>query len=173
MYLSTDFVLKATHRSKTGQGYPKGTSRQAEITWRKLGRLEIVHQFAEALDRNDYGTALRLLEPDANYQRGRDLIRGAPAIVDSFRNVSEWGDRNLDELKYSHDIDDEGSPFEISFVDVLRSDGDVLEIRHSVYLELSKNGLIESLRFVQPPGEKEILDEFLRRHHLEPPGRKR
>ena len=62
--------------------------------------MEIVHSFAEALDRDDYETALRLLEPDATYQRDTDLIRGAPAIVDSFRKVSQWGRRNLDALEF-------------------------------------------------------------------------
>jgi hypothetical protein len=133
--------------------------------------MEIVHQFAEALDQDDYDTALRLLEPDATYQRDMDLIRGAPAIVDSFRAVSEWGRRNLDALEYYHEIDDEGSPLEISFIDILRSEGDALEIRHSVHLAIAKSGLIGQLLFVRPPGEKEILDEFFQRHQLQPPGR--
>jgi hypothetical protein len=133
--------------------------------------VEIVHRFAEALDRDDYDTALRLLEPDATYQRDMDLIRGACAIVNSFRTVSEWGRQNLDALEYYHEIDDEASPAEISFIDILRSEGDALEIRHSVHLAIAKSGLIGQLLFVRPPGEKEVLDEFFRRHHLNPPGR--
>jgi hypothetical protein len=133
--------------------------------------VKIVHSFAESLDRDDYETALRLLEPDATYERDADFIRGASAIVDSFRKVSEWGGRNLDALEFSHEIDEEASPLEISFIDILRCKGDELEIRHSVHLEISENGLIGRLRFIQPPGEKETLGEFFRRHHLEPPGK--
>ncbi len=132
--------------------------------------MKIVHTFAEALDRDDYETALSLLEPDATYQRNNDLIRGASAIVDSFRRVSDWGGHNLDALEYAHEIDDESSPLEISFIDILRRNGDELRIQHSMYLEISENGLIGRLSFVQPPGEKEILGEFFRRHQLQPPG---
>lgn len=132
--------------------------------------MKIVHLFAEALDRNDYETALRLLEPDATYQRDRELIRGASAIVDSFRRVSDWGDRNLDALEYAHEIDDESSPLEISFIDILRRNGDELRIQHSMHLEISENDLIGRLSFVQPSGEKEILGEFFRRHQLPQPG---
>lgn len=132
--------------------------------------MEIVHSFAEALDHDDYEAALQLLEPEATYQRDGDLIRGASSIVDSFRKVSEWGRRNLDTLEFYHEIDDDASPLEISFIDILRSEGDELEIRHNVHLALSKNGLIGQLCVVRPPGEKEILDEFFGRHHIRPPG---
>lgn len=132
--------------------------------------MEIVHRFAEALDHDDYDTALRLLEPDASYQRDMDFIQGASPIVASFRRVSEWGRCNLDALEYYHEIDDETSPLEISFIDILRSEGDELNIRHSVQVTISENGLIEQLLFIRPPGEKEMLDQFFRRHHLNPPG---
>lgn len=134
------------------------------------GRMEIVHSFAEALDRDDYETALRLLEPDATYQRDGDLICGASAIVDSFRQISEWGRCNLEALEYCHEIDDAASPLEICFIDVLRSEGDALRISHSMHLTISENGLIGQLHFVRPAGEKEILGEFFRRHHVKPPG---
>ena len=132
--------------------------------------VKIVHSFADALDRDDYETALSLLEPDATYQRGTELIRGASAILESFRKVSEWGERNLDALEYDHEIDDDSSPLEISFIDVLRRNGDELRIRHSMHLEISESGLIGRLSFVQPAGEKELLSEFFGRHHLQPPG---
>jgi hypothetical protein len=131
--------------------------------------VKIVHSFAEALDRDDYESALHLLERDATYQRDTDLIRGASAIVDSFRQVSEWGHRNLDALEFYHEIDDETSPLEICFIDILRSKGDELEVRHSMHLTISKNGLIAHLRLVSPPDEKEILGEFFRRHNVKPP----
>ena len=131
--------------------------------------MNIVHSFAEALDRDDYETALHLLEPEATYQRGTDLITGAPAIVESFLKASDWARRNLDAIEYHHEIDD-ASPLEISFIDILRCEGDELRIQHSVFLQLSGNGLIGHLSFTQPPGEKETLGAFFRRHRLAPPG---
>jgi hypothetical protein len=123
------------------------------------------------LTETNYETALKLLEPTATYQRGGDLITGASAIVESFHKVSDWATNNLDAMEYSHEIDDDASPLEISFIDVLRCKGDELRIQHSVFLELSDNGLIRRLSFTQPPGEKEVLGAFFRRQQLTPPGR--
>lgn len=132
--------------------------------------MDIVHSFATALDKDDYATALFLLEPDATYQRDADFIRGAPAIVESFRKISDWGKRNLDALEFYHEIDAEASPLEIIFIDILRSEGDKLEIRHRMHVAISESGLIGGLHFSRPEGEKEVLSEFFRRHQLLPPG---
>ncbi|HVN68937.1 MAG TPA: hypothetical protein VMU38_04720 [Candidatus Binatia bacterium] len=122
-----------------------------------------VQAFAVALDAEDYETALALLEPAAAYHRDGQLISGAPAIVESFRKSAEWGRSKVDALEFSHEID-EALPSEIVFIDIFRCENDALEIRHAMELTISQRGLISELRFVSTPGEREMLNEFLRRH---------
>jgi hypothetical protein len=129
--------------------------------------VEIVHELATALDRDDYAGAEQLLKPDAIYDSGDSIIHGAPAIIDSFRKTSEWGRANLDALDFSHEIDDAKSPLEIVFIDVLRAGGEELTLRHSMRVTLSDRRLVSHLRLERPPGEKEEAHRFLERHGLQ------
>jgi hypothetical protein len=129
--------------------------------------VEIVHQLAAALNRDEYATAQPLLEPNATYNSGDSIIQGAAPIIDSFRKTSEWGRANLDTLEFSHEIDEQKSPLEIVFIDVLRAGGEELTVRHSMHVTLSDRGLVSHLRLERPPGEKEEVHRFFGRHGLQ------
>ncbi len=117
--------------------------------------MRIVHRLASALDADDYDTAERLLEPDAVYDSGDSVVHGSAAIIESFSKTSDWGRTNLDELVFTHVIDDDRAPFDIVFVDVLRSGGEELALRHNMHVGISKRGLVKTLRLDRPAGEKE------------------
>lgn len=128
--------------------------------------MDIVHRLARALDQDDYVTAALLLEPDALYDSGDSLIAGADAIIASFRRTSEWGRNNLDALEFSHEINDDTSPLEIIFIDVLRHNGEELSLRHSMHVGVSDAGLVSHLRLERPSDEEALIRAFFQRHGL-------
>lgn len=103
------------------------------------------------------------------YDSGDSIVRGARAIIDSFRKTSEWGRANLDALEFSHAIDDDKAPTAIVFVDVLRKDGDELMLRHTMHLTLSQRGMVKHLRLERPRGERQEVRRFFQRHGLHRP----
>ncbi len=131
--------------------------------------MRIVHRLASALDADDYETAERLLEPDAVYDSGDSVVHGSAAIIESFRKTSDWGRSNLDELVFTHIIDDGQAPFDIVFVDVLRCGGEELSLRHNMHVGISQRGLVKTLRLDRRAGEKEIVRAFFERHGLTSP----
>jgi hypothetical protein len=128
--------------------------------------VDIVHRFADALDADDFETLAELLEAQAVYDSSDAIVHGSAAIVDSFRKNSEWGHASLDGLEFRHEIDDEGAPMDVRFIDVARHNGEEIVIDHTMRVGLSPRGLIESLRLEYPPGEKERISEFFKRAGL-------
>jgi hypothetical protein len=133
-----------------------------------VARVDIIHALAEALDADDYAAAKQLFEPEADYDTGTKIINGADAILAEFRRTSEWGRAHLDALEFSHEIEDEVSPFEILFIDVLRKDGDQIRVEHTMHVTLSQQGSVHHLRLETPPGVQRLVDEFFDRHGLNP-----
>lgn len=130
------------------------------------GLLEFVERFATALDNDDYETAALCMEQDAVYDdNGGKTIVGRDAILESFRDASEWGRSNLDRLTFSHEIDD-ATPLQIRLIDVLACGGEELALDHTMHLLLSDHGLISAVRVAYPPGEEERVSAFFQRHGL-------
>lgn len=67
--------------------------------------MDIVERFARALDEEDYGTAAQCLGDDAEYDTGECVIRGAGAILKSFRESAENGRRTFSSVAFTHEID--------------------------------------------------------------------
>lgn len=103
------------------------------------------------------------------YDSGDFIIAGGAKIIESFRSTSEWGHAHLDALEFSHEISDDKAPLEIVFIDVLRIGDDELTLRHSMHVALSQRGLINRLRLERPPGEKQEVHRFFKRHGLSGP----
>jgi limonene-1,2-epoxide hydrolase len=124
--------------------------------------LHIAQQFARALDREDYATAARMLEPACTYEIRGATIHGAAKIIGSYRQAGDWASAAFDEIRYESAVREsaDGS-FRIRFVDLTRH-GD-LHHRHECeqVVEVSATGLVTRIRHVDLPGERERLDAFL------------
>ena len=131
-----------------------------------MRHVDVVHQLASALDADDYVTAEQLLEPNAVYESGDSVTRGAAAIIDSFRRTSQWGREHLDALEFSHEIDDLNAPSDIVFIDVLRSGDEELTLRHTMHVAMSQRGRVNRLRLEVVPGEDAAVQSFFQRHGI-------
>ncbi|MEZ6243175.1 MAG: nuclear transport factor 2 family protein [Phycisphaerales bacterium] len=67
----------------------------------------IVDRFVEALDREDFQAAARVIAPGCAYVfRGRE-VRGREAIVASYADAAAWARESFDEIRYESKIKDE------------------------------------------------------------------
>ena len=121
----------------------------------------IVERLAQALDEEDYATASACLEPDAEYDDGARVIKGAEAILQSFAESAERGRKTFERVIFRHEISI-NVPLDIRFIDILSRNGEEFALDHTTRVALSERGLVKSLQLIFPPGERERLADFLR-----------
>jgi hypothetical protein len=121
----------------------------------------IVERLAQALDEEDYATASACLEPDAEYDDGARVIKGAEAILQSFAESAERGRKTFERVIFRHEISI-NVPLDIRFIDILSRNGEEFALDHTMRVALSERGLVKSLQLIFPPGERERLADFLR-----------
>lgn len=125
----------------------------------------IVERPAQALDEEDYATASACLEPDAEYDDGARVIKGAEAILQSFAESAERGRKTFERVIFRHEISI-NVPLDIRFIrfiDILSRNGEEFALDHTMRVALSERGLVKSLQLIFPPGERERLADFLRK----------
>jgi hypothetical protein len=129
--------------------------------------LHIAAAFAQALDRDDYATATKLLAPACVY-RFRDAVHeGRDAIIESYRTASAWARETFDEVAYASEIGAlPDGRCAITFIDQLRHAGDAHEHRCRQIVRMNDAGLIEHIEHEDLPGQREAVDAFNRRHGI-------
>jgi hypothetical protein len=124
--------------------------------------MQIVERLADALDLDDFDALEQLLEPEACYDTNEHTVRGAPAIVETFRRNSAWGRSHIDSVTFCHSIDAD-RPMRIIFTDVLRHGDETFVHTMTMDVRLSVRGLVAGLVLAYPAGEMTRLNAFFRR----------
>lgn len=117
--------------------------------------------FADALDRNDFGTVAGMLAPDCRYQTGASFtsegtLVGPDAIVASYRQHDGRSRRLFDSVEYSSVVEDvDGTEVTIRFIDVLEKAG--AKHSHSCRQRLSLDRELRIKTIVQDDIATEVL----------------
>lgn len=125
---------------------------------------EIVRKLARALDADDYETARSTLASDVRYEVKGDILRGADAIVDSYRSSSEQAHRIFDEVGYDHEISNEHEgTYTIDYTDTLTI-ADETHVHRARQLVTVEDGMVARIVNVELNGEAASVDSFMARH---------
>ena len=125
--------------------------------------LSIARRFAAALDHDDFDAAGALLGDNCLYVIRDETHRGSKAILDSYREASEWVHDALDGVEYESSVspdEDDDRRVAITFVDHLRQ-GDRRHTHTCVQVITCVDGLITRIEHVDLPGEREAVGAFL------------
>jgi hypothetical protein len=128
-----------------------------------MAHIEVVKNFAEALDREDYEVARSLLAPDCTYRVRSKVLLGPDAIIGSYKGSAEWGAANIDSVMYKSRVEAvTDDRFVVRFEDCLRHHGKSLTYASQQLVELDSYGRIRQIEHQDLPGEVERLEAFLR-----------
>jgi hypothetical protein len=121
----------------------------------------IAKAFSQTLDGDDFERATDFLDADCIYNTGRTELRGAQAIVASYRESSHWGRKNLDEVHYQSSIENcEDRQATILFIDRLKKGASQHEYRCKQQIFVSKAGKIYRIEQVEIEGQRVRLNKF-------------
>jgi len=123
--------------------------------------VEQARRFAQAVQRQDWDAAARLLAPDCScFQVVRD-VRGPQAVVECFQRDRKWGDDQFDsvEQERSAAIGPDGRAV-ITCLYHVRHKGYSLTIKSEHVIELDENGLIERIEQVELASQANALFRF-------------
>ncbi len=124
----------------------------------------IADAFRVALDHNDFDAARALLRDDCEYLIRGETLHGAVAIVASYRDADENAGRTFDHHAYDSSVVEAGDDEAIiEFVDHLELGGRSLTHRCHQRILPGPGGLIHRIEHIDLPGEREAVDDFLRR----------
>ena len=123
----------------------------------------VAEQFAQALDREDYGIARRLLSEDCISQNRGAVFVGPAEIISSYRASSEQAAQKFDEIAYASSVDVAPEPRAavITFEDRIRHRDQTLVHRCRQVVRLDTDGRISAIEHCDLPGERESLQSFL------------
>ena len=118
-------------------------------------------RFAEALGREDYEAARRLLAPECVYfQLARDL-RGPQAIIDSYEQGAKWGVDQFDSIERESSVKPiEDSRAMLTFFYKIRHKGKSLRIRSEQIIELDDAGRIGRIEHIELASQANALFKF-------------
>ena len=118
-------------------------------------------RLAEALGREDYQAARRLLAPGCVYfQLARDL-RGPEAVVASFERATKWGTDQFDSIVRESSVKPtKDSRAMLTFFYHIRHKGKSLKIRSEHIIELDESGLIGRIEHVELASQANALFKF-------------
>lgn len=117
-----------------------------------------------ALDEDDWAAARSLLADDCEYHLGGQVVRGADAIVASYRTNSEKARRRLDRVAYASELERaDASRATVLFVDRLEHAGLRHEFRCRQTFTLNAGGRVARIDHAELQREREALEAFFRR----------
>ncbi len=128
---------------------------------------DLVEKLAQALDDDDYEAAGAVLAPNVTYDIGDDTSHGRDAVLESYRKASEMAHRLFDEVGYDHETIDEGrGRFRIHYGDILTVGDETMRHKAEQMVTVEPGLGVVHIEDRPVPGERERVDEFLRRHGL-------
>jgi hypothetical protein len=129
---------------------------------------DIVERLADALDRDDYEAAMKVMADRVRYSIGEQVLEGPEAVVQSYRTASETAHRLFDRVEYGHDVvsTDDPHTFRVSYSDKLTVSGESLTHMAEQQVTVDPEQGVIGIVNVDVPGEREKVDAFLHRHDL-------
>lgn len=131
--------------------------------------IEHAQQLARALDAEDYDAALALLAPDCVYDLRGTRIRGARAIVESYRKNADAARCRFDRITYESTVTETGEmTATIEYVDIVTLASRIHRHRCIQNITMNEDGLVSCIRHVDIKGESEALRRFEAAHSQAP-----
>jgi hypothetical protein len=121
----------------------------------------VASRFAEALDTDDYPTAIALLASDCTYSIHDKTILGRDAIIEMYRMNSESARQRFDAVQYSSEVRELSlRDARICFTDHLRVGTHLHNFHCEQSIRLGQDGLISEIKHQELPGERQRLADF-------------
>jgi hypothetical protein len=123
--------------------------------------VEQARRFAQAVQRQDWDGAARLLVPDCTYFQVVRDVRGPQAIVECFQRDRKWGADQFDSVEQDRSaaIGPDGRA-SIACLYHVRHKGYSLTIKSEHVIELDESGLIERIEQVELASQANALFRF-------------
>ena len=126
-----------------------------------MDTLQLARAFAQALDAEDYQRAESLLAEGCVYDSPDGQLRGAQAIVESYRVHSDRARKEFDEVRYDSQVGPVGPlEFQILYRDHLRTGNHDHTFQCAQRIRIGEAGKIVSISHEEIPGERARLNEF-------------
>lgn len=131
--------------------------------------LEVVTQFSDALDRDDFETALKLMSRNCTFVSTRDTVSGGVAVCEMYERNSRRARSLFRDVRYHSMLDQRlaDGGYRVQVVDQLYSDDDLCEYRSMQVIYLSPERLVSRIVWEQIPGQRESLEGFCEKHGVD------
>ena len=122
--------------------------------------IDIVDQFAKALDHEDYAVAESLLDPGCVYRCRGEIFRGPTAIIASYRGNGDAA-KSFDSIEYESSVSEEAhGRFRIEFRDHISHAGKSFLFCCEQIVELNDHFRIAGIEHVDLPDQVAALEQF-------------
>lgn len=116
---------------------------------------------AQALDREDFASARAVLALDCIYQTRTHILTGREAILQSYRDASQWGKEHLGQVSFSSSVRSEpDGRWIIRYVDRIEHAGARHTYQCEQVLTFATSGEVIRIVHVELPGQREALMQF-------------
>lgn len=120
-----------------------------------------VRLFTEALQREDYDVARKLLAPECVYFQVARELKGPKAIVASYEQSAGWGVGQFDSIERESSVKPtEDGRAMLTFFYKIRHKGKFLRIRSEQIIELDEAGRIGRIEHVELASQANALFKF-------------
>ena len=127
-----------------------------------MSQLDRAAAFANALDHDDFTAARPFLHAECMYLIGSQVICGAEAILNSYRNSAQDVSNRFDEVAYHSRVSMRSKNVAvIDFLDTLKHKGWTHSHTAQLILTLNEAGVIVEIQHIDQPGAKESFIAFL------------
>jgi hypothetical protein len=125
------------------------------------GVVQVAERFARLLDGRDYDALGELLLTDCEYELKGDVVRGRAAIVEEYRQSTEWAFDVFDRVEFSSIVNVESqTSARVTFFDELFLGSQTHRYMCQQILTAHDNGRIERILHVDLAGEEAALEAF-------------
>ena len=135
-----------------------------------ISALDLGRQFADRLDRRDYDALRDLLAADCRYELPDRLIVGCDAIIEAYRDGTEWAFEAIDQIDFESEVVAESdASAQVTFIDHLRTGERTHDFRCQQIVVSDSQGKIARIVHVDLDGERAALREFFAKCGVVPP----
>jgi len=134
--------------------------------------ITLAKRFADSLDRRDYDALFGLIATDCQYEIQDRLIGSNAAIIQAYRENTEWAFDVFDRIEFESDVIPESEvSARITFTDHLYFGSDVHDYRCQQILHLDNSGRIDRIIHIDLAGEAAALRAYFEVCGIVPPRR--